>query len=53
MTVGEVIALLCMYCSNEDELLMCEELESIEVHDGNVLIYLKNSSNIRIQRSIS
>lgn len=52
MTVGEVIALLCEYCSDEDYLLMCKSTYLIEVYDDYILVCTSdsNTSNIRIER---
>lgn len=52
MTVGEVIALLREYCSDEDYLLMCKSIYEIEVHDDYIFVYCSdgNTSNIRIER---
>lgn len=52
MSVGEVIALLCKYCSDEDYLLMCKSTYLIEVHDDYILVCTSdsNTSDIRIER---
>lgn len=52
MTVGEVIALLTMYCSNEDSLLMCRSIYCIEVHEQCITVYTidSNSSDVIIKR---
>jgi len=52
MTVGKMISLLCIYCSEVDELLMCHSVDEIEVHDDCILVYFRdaNTSNIRIER---
>ena len=52
MTIGEVIALLCEYCSDEDYLLMCKSIYLIEVHDDYIFICCNdgNTSDIRIER---
>lgn len=51
MTVGEVIALLAQYCSDEDYLLMCRSIYSIEVNDNSITVYTTdgNSSDITIR----
>lgn len=53
MTVGEVIALLCEYCSYDDYLLMGKSVYEIEVHDDHIFICFSdsNTSNIRIERT--
>lgn len=50
MTVGEVIALLAQYCADEDYLLMCRSIYSIEVNGNSITVYTTdgNSSNITI-----
>lgn len=50
MTVGEVIALLAQYCADEDYLLMCRSIYSIEVNDNSITVYTTdgNSSDITI-----
>jgi len=53
MTIGEVIALLTTYCSDEDYLLMCRSIYSIEVDDDSIIIYTKDGkSDIIIKRGI-
>lgn len=53
MTVGEVIALLAKYCSDEDYLLMCRSIYSIEVYDDRIIVYTVdgNSSDITISNT--
>lgn len=53
MTVGEVIALLATYCSDEDYLLMCRSIYSIEVGDDSIIVYTTdgNSPDIIIKRN--
>ena len=50
MTVGEVIALLAQYCADEDYLLMCRSIYSIEVNNDSITVYTTdgNSSDITI-----
>ena len=50
MTVGEVIALLTRYCSDEDSLLMCRSIYSIDVHENYITVYTidSNSSDVII-----
>ena len=50
MTVGEVVALLAKYCSDEDYLLMCRSIYSIEVENDRITVYTTdgNSSDITI-----
>lgn len=50
MTVGEVIALLAQYCADEDYLLMCRSIYSIEVNGNSITVYTTdgNSSDITI-----
>ena len=52
MTVGEVIALLCKYCSDEDDLLMCKSTYLIEVHDDYIFVCFNdgNTPDIKIER---
>ena len=52
MTVGEVIALLTQYCSDEDSLLMCRGIYSIDVHENYITVYTtdSNSSDVIIKR---
>lgn len=52
MTVGEVIALLTQYCSDEDSLLMCKGIYSIDVHENYITVYTidNNSSDVIIKR---
>ena len=52
MTVGEVIALLTKYCSDEDSLLMCRSIYSIDVHEQYITVYTmdSNSSDVIIKR---
>lgn len=52
MTVGEVIALLTTYCSDEDYLLMCRSIYNIEVDDDSIIVYTTdgNSSDIVINK---
>ena len=52
MTVGEVIALLCKYCSDEDYLLMGKGIYEIEVHDDYIFVCFSdgNTTDIRIER---
>lgn len=52
MTVGEVIALVTQYCSDEDYLLMCRSIYGIEVSDNSITIVTVdgNSSDITIMR---
>lgn len=48
MTVGEVIALLTKYCSDEDYLLMCRSIYSIEVNDHNIMVYTADGNSADI-----
>ena len=52
MTAGEVIALLTQYCSDEDPLLMCIGIYSIDVHDNYIIVYTidGNSPDVIIKR---
>ena len=52
MTVGEVIALLCKYCSDEDDLLMCKSTYLIEVHNDYIFVCFNdgNTPDIKIER---
>ena len=52
MTVGEVSALLCKYCSDEDDLLMCKSIYSIDVDDDYIFVCFidGNTSDIKIER---
>lgn len=44
MTVGEMIALLCKYASNNDELLMAKSVDSVEVKDDGVYVYFTDGN---------
>lgn len=44
MTVGEMIALLCKYASNNDELLMAKSVDSVEVRDDGVYVYFTDGN---------
>ena len=50
MTVGEVIALLCEYCSDEDYLLMCKSTYLIEVRDDYILVCTSDSNTSDIKK---
>ena len=52
MSVGEVIALLCKYCSDADYLLMRRAIYEIEVDDDYIIVCFKdgNIPDIKIER---
>lgn len=52
MTVGEVIALLAKYCSDEDYLLMCRSIYDIEVREDHIVVYTtdNNSADVLISK---
>jgi len=52
MTVGEVIALLTQYCSDENSLLMCMGIYGIDVHEQYITVYTtdSNSPDVIIKR---
>ena len=52
MTVGEVIALLVTYCSDEYNCLMSATVWDIEVNDDFITVYPANSSSFTISKSI-
>lgn len=52
MTVGEVVALLVKYCSDEYDCLMSATVWDIEVNDDFITVYPTNSSSFTISKSI-
>lgn len=48
MTVGEVVALLAKYCSDEDYLLMCKSIYSIEVSDHSITVFTTDSNSVNV-----
>ena len=43
-TVGEVIAMLAEYCSNEDEYLLCREIYGITVNDHSITVEVTDAN---------
>lgn len=44
MTVGELMALMCKYASDEDDLLMVRSISDIEVRGDEATLYFNSSS---------